>query len=53
MAKLFKDVFNEIEFKDRFEIVVFAILDDHNTWKEHNPEGNILPFLREFNNNFA
>jgi len=53
MAKLFKEVFNEPEFQDRFELVVFAILDDHNTWKEHNPEGNILPFLREFNNNFA
>lgn len=48
MAKLFKEVFHEPEFKDRFKIVVFAILDDHNTWKEHNPEGNILPFLREF-----
>jgi len=53
MAKLFKDVFNEPEFKDIFELIVFAILDDHNTWKEHNPEGNILPFLREFDNNFA
>ena len=51
MAKLFKDVFNEPEFIDRFELVVFAILDDHNTWKAHNPEGNILPFLNEFMNN--
>lgn len=53
MAKLFKDVFNEAEFKDRFKLIVFAILDDHNTWKDHNPEGNILPFLREFDNSFS
>ncbi|HSV77525.1 MAG TPA: TIGR02452 family protein [Bacteroidales bacterium] len=53
MAKLFKDVFNEPEFYGRFKLIVFAIIDDHNAWKEHNPEGNILPFLREFNNNFA
>ena len=49
MAKLFKEVFNEIEFENKFKIVVFAILDDHNAWKEHNPEGNFQPFLREFN----
>lgn len=46
MAKLFKDVFNEHEFYGRFKIIVFAILDDHNAWKEHNPEGNVLPFLK-------
>lgn len=52
MAKLFKQVFDEPEFKDRFRLVVFAIIDDHNSWRDHNPEGNILPFLREFENNF-
>jgi uncharacterized protein (TIGR02452 family) len=49
MAKLFKEVFNEDEFQGRFKTIVFAILDDHNTRKEHNPEGNILPFSRIFN----
>ena len=48
IAKLFKEVFNENEFKDRFRLVVFAIIDDHNAWREHNPEGNVLPFFREF-----
>ena len=51
IAKLFKEVFNETEFKDRFRLAVFAIIDDHNAWREHNPEGNILPFSREFDNN--
>ncbi|NDW12020.1 TIGR02452 family protein [Bacteroides sp. 214] len=52
VAKLFKQVFKEDEFKNRFKLVVFAIIDDHNSWREHNPEGNILPFLREFETNF-
>jgi uncharacterized protein (TIGR02452 family) len=51
IAKLFKEVFNETEFKDRFRFVVFAIIDDHNARREHNPEGNMLPFLREFEDN--
>jgi uncharacterized protein (TIGR02452 family) len=52
MAALFKEVFNELEFKDRFKLVVFAILDDHNAWKEHNPEGNTLPFFKEFESTY-
>ncbi len=48
MAKLFKDVFNETEFLNQFKLVVFSIIDDHNSWREHNPEGNVLPFYREF-----
>jgi uncharacterized protein (TIGR02452 family) len=48
VAKLFKEVFREKEFKNRFKIIVFAILDDHNNRQKHNPEGNILPFLKEF-----
>ncbi len=50
MAGLFKEVFNEAEFRNRFELIVFAILDDHNSWREHNPEGNVIPFRREFEN---
>ena len=48
VARLFKEVFFEDEFRNRFRLVVFAIMDDHNSWREHNPEGNLLPFLREF-----
>ena len=53
MAILFKEVFNENEFRNQFKLVVFALLDDHNSWKEHNPEGNILPFHKEFETNLA
>lgn len=48
MAALFKEVFCEKEFFNQFKLVVFAILDDHNAWKEHNPDGNFIPFLKEF-----
>ena len=51
IARLFNDVFRETEFNDRFRLVVFAIMDDHNAWQEHNPDGNVLPFLREFDVN--
>lgn len=51
VARLFNEVFFENEFRDLFRLVVFAIIDDHNAWHEHNPEGNVLPFLREFDNN--
>jgi len=48
IAELFCKVFLEDEFSRRFKTVVFAILEDHNTGKEHNPYGNVLPFLRVF-----
>ncbi len=48
MARLFKGVFEEDEFKNRFKLVVFYTIDDHNSWKKHNPKGNILPFLEVF-----
>jgi uncharacterized protein (TIGR02452 family) len=48
MAELFKEVFQEREFQNRFPFVIFAILSDHNSWKEHNPEGNVLPFTSVF-----
>jgi uncharacterized protein (TIGR02452 family) len=49
IALLFSEVFGEAEFKNRFKRVVFSIIDDHNSHKEHNPEGNVLPFLKVFN----
>jgi len=48
IAKLFKEVLIETEFLGFFKLVVFAIIDDHNSAKEHNPNGNVLPFLEVF-----
>jgi uncharacterized protein (TIGR02452 family) len=48
MALLFKEVFQEPEFLNKFKSVVFAIIDDHNSRKETNPHGNVLPFLGVF-----
>jgi len=48
MAELFHEVFHEDEFRNKMKLIVFSIIDDHNARKAHNPEGNILPFLREF-----
>lgn len=48
MARLFREVFAEAEFRGVFRRLVFAILDDHNAHRSHNPEGNLLPFLRVF-----
>ena len=46
MAKLFKEVMNERLYKYAFKKIVFAVLDDHNAHREHNPEGNFIPFKR-------
>lgn len=48
IAKLFHEVFEEAEFKNKYLLVCFAILDDHNTHRSHNPEGNYKPFANEF-----
>ncbi len=48
IARLFREVFEEAEFRGVFQRLVFAILDDHNAWRPHNPEGNLLPFRRVF-----
>jgi uncharacterized protein (TIGR02452 family) len=48
VAALFREVFRETEFIRQFRLIVFAILDDHNSGREHNPEGNVLPFLDVF-----
>jgi uncharacterized protein (TIGR02452 family) len=49
IAELFSHVLKEDEFRDRFRLIVFAIIDDHNAHKEHNPLGNKLPFQLLFN----
>jgi len=48
MAALFSEVFAEPEFQGSFKALVFAIIDDHNAWRPHNPEGNLRPFQRVF-----
>jgi uncharacterized protein (TIGR02452 family) len=48
IAKAFKEVIDEPEYCDKYEKIVFAILDDHNSHREHNPRGNYLPFVETF-----
>ena len=48
VALLFKEVLESEEFKNAFEEICFAVLDDHNTGKDHNPEGNYKPFVEVF-----
>ena len=40
-AYLFKQVFEEKEFVSKFKVIVFAILNDHNAHRFHNPQGNL------------
>jgi uncharacterized protein (TIGR02452 family) len=48
IALLFREVFLEDEFINRFKIIVFAIIDDHNSHRAQNPDGNVLPFAEVF-----
>ena len=48
VAQLFKEVLEEPEYCDKFEKIIFAVLDDGNSHKEHNPRGNYLPFAETF-----
>ena len=48
IARLFHEVIDEQEFKNKYKYIVFAILEDHNSHKEHNKEGNFRPFKEEF-----
>ena len=48
VARLFHEVMEESELKNRYRKIVFAILDDHNARQSHNPEGNFKPFVDEF-----
>ncbi len=52
IARLFHEVMNEPEFKNKFRKIVFAIIEDHNSRKAHNPQGNYLPFSTEFKNQY-
>lgn len=48
VARLFHEVMDEPQFKNKYRRIVFAILDDHNAHQKHNPEGNFKPFVEEF-----
>ena len=48
IAALFREVFAETEFKNRFALVVFAIISDANSNRAHNPNGNFEPFRKVF-----
>lgn len=48
IASLFHEVLNEKEFKNKFRKIIFAIVEDHNSRRAHNPDGNLLPFEEEF-----
>ena len=43
MAQLFKEVMEEEEFKDRYRVISFAILSDHN-----DRSGNLAAFEEVF-----
>lgn len=46
MAQLFKEALRT--YSGCFRYVVFAIFDDPNAWKDHNPQGNLQPFADVF-----
>lgn len=48
IARLFKEIMDEKEFKGQFEYIAFSIIDDHNSGKSHNGEGNVTPFCKAF-----
>ena len=48
IAALFHQVIEEDEFRNKFKLIDFAILDGYRTGLAHNPEGNLKPFQREF-----
>lgn len=48
VAKLFNEIIHETEFLYGYKNISFAIIDDNNAYKAHNPEGNYIPFAREF-----
>ena len=46
IARLFHQVIGE--FEGWFRLIDFAILDGYRTGLRHNPDGNLLPFQKEF-----
>lgn len=48
IALLFKQVINDLEFKNKFKRIVFAIIEDHNSFGAINPTGNFQSFVEVF-----
>ena len=44
MAEIFKKVIAFEKYQGAFKAIVFPVIDDHNSHKGHNPEGNFKPF---------
>lgn len=49
IALIFKELLNN-EYDGCFKKIVFSIFDDHNSYKEHNPNGNYKPFKQILEN---
>ena len=47
IAILFREVIEE--FDGYFDVIAFAIFNDHNSGKDHNKKGNVQPFADAFN----
>ncbi|KAI8848251.1 hypothetical protein BC829DRAFT_394439 [Chytridium lagenaria] len=44
-AEIYRDVLAVVDPRGEcFDLIAFAILEDQNSFKNHNPEGNIAPF---------
>lgn len=46
-AQLFREIIRK-DYSQSFKFIVFAIINDHNARKAHNPNGNIQPFAEVF-----
>ena len=47
LAQLFHEVISE-KYTKSFKCIAFAIINDHNAMRDHNPTGNIQPFAEIF-----
>ena len=47
MAQIFNQIINEQEFSNKFETIIFSIIDDHNA--ANNRQSNYDAFMRVFN----
>lgn len=50
IAKIFHEVMIEGEFRNKYKLLYFAILEDRNSNLKHNLKGNFQPFKDEFSN---
>lgn len=48
MARLFKEVLSSDNYKDKFKVIHFAIINLKSTNGTHNPNGNFEPFKKAF-----